>query len=124
MKKCWDEDPLKRPNASEIGSIIFGWISKITERKILEESKSIAIEFYKADKVLEQKQTNILNTSDAIHKSHSQAYHTSRLLDFTTKLNEILDQEDIKIYSYKNDKNNELYEAEISQCTGNYYNIY
>ena len=45
------------------------------------------MEFYKAD-------TNILNTSNIIsNKSHSKAYHTSRLLDFTKQLNEILNQE-------------------------------
>jgi hypothetical protein len=65
------------------------------------------MEFYKAD-------TNILNISDIIrNKSHSQAYHTSRLLDFTIKLNEVLDQEDM-----------EIYETEISQSIGNYYNSY
>ena len=73
------------------------------------------MEFYEADKFLKQKQTNV-----SIFKSHPQAYHTSCLLDFTTKLNEILDQEDMKIYNYKKD----VYETEISQSIGNYYNIY
>ena len=121
MKNCWDENPLKRPDALEISNIIKSWISCITKKDIDKESKSIAIEFYKADKVLEQKQKN---TSDIINnKSHAQAYHTSCLLDFTIKLNEILDQEDIKIYGYKNDKNNELYETKIRHGLGNYYNI-
>ncbi len=53
MKKCWDKDPLKRPNASEIKNIIDNWISIISEEN--EESKNIAIEFYKADKALEKK---------------------------------------------------------------------
>ncbi len=126
MKKCWDEDPLKRPNASEVKFTINDWISNITEKNIneksKEKSKEIFMEFYKADNVLKQKQSN---TSDIINnKSHSQAYHTSHLLDFTIKLNEILDQEDLKIYGYGNNKNNELYEIEISQSIGNYYNIY
>src|SRR5687767_1990921 len=109
MKKCWDKDPSKRPNASEIQNIIEDWISIIKNEKIDKES-NIIMEFYKAD-------TNILNTSDTIsNKSHSQAYHTSRLLDFTKKLNEILDQEDIEIYGYENNKN----ETEISQSIGNY----
>ena len=42
-------------------------------------------EFYNADKTLEQKKNNNL-----IIKSHPQAYHTSQLLSFTKKLNEIL----------------------------------
>jgi len=88
MKKCWDEDLLKRPNASEITNIIDDWISNITKENINEKSKNIAMEFYEADKVLKEKQTNISS------KSHPQAYHTSRLLDFTNQLNEILNQEE------------------------------
>ncbi len=53
------------------------------------ESKNIIEEFYKADKFLKQKQTNV-----STFKSHPQAYHTSRLLDFTKQLNEILNQEE------------------------------
>ena len=63
--------------------------------------------------------SNISYTS----KSHSQAYHTSRLLDFTKKLNEILDEEDMKIYDYKNDQSSEVYETEISQSIGDYHII-
>src|SRR6266498_3459804 len=119
MKKCWDKDPLKRPNASEVKKIIKDWISIITKLVINEESKNISMEFYKADKFLKQKQTNV-----SIFKSHPQAYHTSRLLDFTAKLNKFLDQKDMKIYDCKDDKSNIVYETEISQSIGNYYNIY
>ena len=113
MKKCWDKDPFKRPNASEIKKIIDDWISIISDKNIDKES-NIIMEFYKAD-------TNILNTSDVVsNKSHPQAYHTSRLLDFTTKLNEVLYQEEIEIYGYDNNKD----ETEISQSIGNYYKIY
>ena len=89
MKKCWDEDPSKRPNALEVHNIIQDWYRKIVDRNINEESKNIIKEFYKADKYLEQKQTNVLTL-----KSHSQAYHTSRLLNFTKQLNEILSQKE------------------------------
>ncbi len=124
MKKCWDNDPLKRPNSSEVKKIIDNWISIITTENINEESKNIVIEFYKADKVLTQKQTNASDISN--NKTHPQAYHTSRLLDFTKKLNEVLDyedQEDMKICGYENNKSNELLETGISQNIGNYYNI-
>ena len=95
MKKCWDEDSLKRSNASEIKKILDDWISIIIKQDFDEESKNIIKAFYKAEKALEKKQTSILNASDiSNNKSHPQAYHTSRLLDFTKKLNEILDQED------------------------------
>ena len=118
MEKCWDKDSLKRPNSSEIKSIIDNWISNLTNEDniIKKESKNVIVEFYKAEKVLEGKQTSISNISNK--KSHSHAYHTSRLLDFTKKLNEILDQEDVEIYNYKNDK---LHNLEISQSIGKYY---
>ncbi len=119
MKKCWDDDLSKRPNASEIKKIIEDWISNITKNVEESESENIIKEFYEADKFLKQKQTDV-----SIFKSHPQAYHTSRLLDFTAKLNKILDQEDMKIYDYKDDKSNIVYETEISQSIGNYYNIY
>jgi hypothetical protein len=119
MKKCWDEDSLNRPNASEIEKILDDWISIITKKDINKGSRNSIMEFYKADKVLKRKQTNI--SSIINNKSHSQAYHTSRLLDFTKKLNEILDQEDANIYGYENIKNNESYKMKIS---GNFYNIY
>src|SRR5688572_15168299 len=123
MKRCWDKDPLKRPNTSKIKKIIHSWISNICNKNINNINEDI-IEFYKTDKILKTKQTNILNTSEIKDKSHPQAYHTSRLLDFTKKLNEILDQEDVDIYDYENNKNNELYKMEISQNIGNYYNAY
>src|SRR6266498_6088011 len=90
MKKCWNENPLKRPDASEVKKIIKYWISNITNN-IDDKSKSenIIEEFYEADKFLKQKQTNV-----STFKSHPQAYHTSHLLDFTKKLNEILNQKE------------------------------
>src|SRR5438045_4600816 len=87
MEKCWDEDPLKRPFASEIQSILRKWIDPY---KVINEEN--IMEFIKANK-----NSTILTTiSDKpITKSHPQAYCTSRLLDFTKQLNEILDQEKV-----------------------------
>src|ERR1044072_3421980 len=59
MKKCWNENPSKRPNASEIYYTIQNWYKKISNIYINEESKDIIKEFYKADKFLEQNQANI-----------------------------------------------------------------
>ncbi len=59
------------------------------KKKISKESENIIKEFYEVDKVPKQKQTYVLTT-----KSHPQAYHTSRLLDFTKKLNKILNQDE------------------------------
>ncbi len=39
MKKCWNKDPLKRPNTFEIKSIIDNWISVITKGYISEKNK-------------------------------------------------------------------------------------
>jgi hypothetical protein len=124
MKKCWDENPLKRPNSFDIKNIIEDWIKNITDYNITNEKLESNVcncikEFYEADKALEQNQNIIL-----IGESHSQAYHTSRLLDFTKKLNEALNQEDLEIYGYDNNQSNKLFETEISQNIGNCFNKY
>src|SRR6266540_5551329 len=87
MKKCWEMDPLKRPNTSEVCTIIKSWYNIISKKL---ENNSIAMEFWKA----EEKRTGIFkNINNTVIKSHPQAYHTSRLLDFTVKLNETLEKE-------------------------------
>src|SRR6266542_1897847 len=48
MKKCWDGDPLKRPNISEIKMIIENWYKGIIDVDISKESKNLIIEFFKA----------------------------------------------------------------------------
>ena len=59
MKKCWDKDPLKRPNASEIERNIYDWIAIIADKENTDKESNIIMEFYKAD-------TNILNNSNII----------------------------------------------------------
>ena len=87
-------------------------------------------EFWKADRALAEEQaitltTNTFETSNHLNrKSHPQAYRTSRLLDFTKKINEILDQEEKEIFDYENAQNIELQETGISQCIGKYYNFF
>ena len=123
MKKCWDENPLNRPNASEIKKIIRNWYDIIGgdfNKKLDNIDNNILVEFWKA----EQKQLNTQINYKPIIESHPQAYHTSHLLDFTKKLNEIWDQEDADIYDHKSNKNNESYKIEISQSIGNYYDAY
>src|SRR3990170_2226354 len=58
MKRCWDNDPLKRPNASDIRGIVDKWCESITIQNI-DDNITIATEFYKADKILKKKQPNI-----------------------------------------------------------------
>ncbi|EXX56033.1 kinase-like domain-containing protein [Rhizophagus irregularis DAOM 181602=DAOM 197198] len=43
MKKCWDEDPLKRPSANEVSDIIEKWIIQPRGKKINEELKRSVI---------------------------------------------------------------------------------
>ncbi|GBC02751.1 hypothetical protein RclHR1_00480008 [Rhizophagus clarus] len=75
MIKCWDDDPLKRPSASEILNIIKEWIFLPLDKDIEnigEELKSNIIEFMNTP--IEHK---------LITEPHPQAYSTSRLFDFT-----------------------------------------
>ncbi len=87
-----EKDPLKRPIASDIKNIIWNWCDNIKSNDISEELKGDIMEFWKADKVLEE-QADISDRSETINnklinKTHPQAYHTSRLLDFIKQLNE------------------------------------
>ncbi|CAB4426619.1 unnamed protein product [Rhizophagus irregularis] len=71
MKKCWNEDPLKRPSALEIKNIIGNWI------------------FYSSDKINDELLNNIMEFINApighnnlATEYHSQSCYTSRLLNF------------------------------------------
>ncbi|GBB99216.1 hypothetical protein RclHR1_03450011 [Rhizophagus clarus] len=75
MKKCWNEDPSKRPPTSEVENIIRNWIYCSNHNKISEELKSNIMEFINAP---------IGNNNLAV-EPHPQACYTSRLLDFTSK---------------------------------------
>ncbi|UZO22903.1 uncharacterized protein OCT59_015251 [Rhizophagus irregularis] len=87
MKKCWNEDPLKRPSALEVKDIIDNWIFYPYE--VSEELKSNIIEFINAP----------IGRNKLATKSHSKACYTSRLLDFTSKkLNEVLESENLQAY--------------------------
>ena len=86
MEKCWNDDPLKRPSASEIENIIKEWIyfSGTEIENISEELKNSIMEFIKAP----------IGYNKPITEFHSQACYTSRLFDFTSdKLNEILESD-------------------------------
>jgi serine/threonine protein kinase len=88
MKKCWNEDPSKRPSSLEVKNIIKEWIDLPYKKKIediSEELKNNIMEFINAPPIEYNK---------PITQSHPQAYCTSRLLPFTSsKLNEILESE-------------------------------
>ncbi|CAB4420642.1 unnamed protein product [Rhizophagus irregularis] len=85
MKKCWDEDPLKRPTSKEVLNIIENWIG-LSQDNVIEginvELESNIMEFINAP----------IKHNNLIVNSHPKACYTSRLLDFTSKeLNEILE---------------------------------
>jgi len=99
MKRCWNLDPTKRPSVVEINNTIKRWMGYKSIRNINEISdeklKNDIKDFWKADESLAQEVNNpIAIKNDPIRKSHSQTYDTSRLLDFTGKLNETLTQEE------------------------------
>ncbi|CAB5369213.1 unnamed protein product [Rhizophagus irregularis] len=125
MKKCWDEDPLKRPSSEEVLEIIKKWIYLPYGKEIKdidEELKRNAMEFISAP----------IEHNNLVTESHPQACYTSRLLNFTSKkLNEILESEmlvseDLNDYMIKDlkplDENtskklNEIPESEDSQAS-------
>jgi serine/threonine protein kinase len=96
MKKCWDEDPLKRPSSKEILKIIENWIILPYREKVEdidEELKCNIIEFINAP----------IEYNNPITEFHPQAYYNSCLLNFTSeKLNEIL-EESLKIFELEKD---------------------
>jgi serine/threonine protein kinase len=84
MKKCWNEDPLKRPSSKEVLDIIKKWVIPPSGMEISKELKCNIIEFINAP----------IGHSNIATESHPQAYYTSRLLNFTSeKLNKILESE-------------------------------
>ncbi|RGB36606.1 kinase-like domain-containing protein [Rhizophagus diaphanus] len=86
MKKCWNENPLKRPSSKEILSIIDNWIFRSSDKKIEdidEELKCNILEFINAP---------IGHNNNLSTESHPQSCYTSYLLGFTSKqLNETLE---------------------------------
>ncbi len=113
MKKCWNEDPLKRPDALEISNIIENWYNAFDydDGKL----KSIVMEFQKADKDLEQGNISTVFNNKPVSESHPQAYYTSRLLDFTKHVNEILNQKEKEIFDYEVDQSDEIHKTGLSQ---------
>ncbi|PKC55883.1 kinase-like protein [Rhizophagus irregularis] len=86
MKKCWNEDPSKRPSTLEVYDVICNWIYRPHNNEVSEELKNNIMEFINAP----------IGHNNLITESHPKACYTSRLLDFTSKkLNEILESENL-----------------------------
>ncbi|PKC59485.1 kinase-like protein [Rhizophagus irregularis] len=87
MKKCWNEDPLKRPSTSEVEKVIKNWIFRPYNNEVNEELKSNIMAFINAP----------IGCNNLATKSHPKVCYTSRLFDFTSKkLNEILEDSQFK----------------------------
>ncbi|GBB96465.1 hypothetical protein RclHR1_02760018 [Rhizophagus clarus] len=111
MKKCWSEDPLKRPSAKEVSNIIADWIFH-SNGETSEVSESNIMEFINAP----------IGNNKLITESHPQAYYASRLLDFTSiKVNEILESKylDCILDDKSSRKLNEIEESECLDCVIN-----
>src|SRR6266540_3436857 len=128
MKKCWDKDPLKRPNASEVRKIITNWISNITRnideesdeeseninKKSDEESENINeesdIESENINEELDEESENINKKSDIeseniVEGSDEKLKNINKESDKELKnINEKSDEENIAIEFYKADK--------------------
>ncbi|GBB94402.1 hypothetical protein RclHR1_02350001, partial [Rhizophagus clarus] len=117
MKKCWSEDPLKRPSAKEVSNIIADWIfrprgnnyKEISNDKINKVLKSNIMEFINAP----------IGNNNLITELHPQACYTSRLHDFTSrKVNEILESE-CSNYIVDDKSSEKLSETIESECLDN-----
>jgi serine/threonine protein kinase len=73
MKKCWDSNPVNRPNASEIEEFITSFYNSYCSIKVIQDD-DIKKQFQEAEKY---RSTN-RNLKSAIHP---QAIYTSQLLD-------------------------------------------
>jgi serine/threonine protein kinase len=83
MKRCWNENPLKRPSSKEVFNIFEKWVIPKKIEDIDEKLKCNIMEFINAP---------IGQYNNLAIEYHPQACYTSRLFDFTSeKLNEILE---------------------------------
>ncbi|UZO07074.1 uncharacterized protein OCT59_027377 [Rhizophagus irregularis] len=74
MKRCWDSDPNKRPTADELYQIIYFWYDYLPK-------------CYENDRVIP--------SNEQITKNHPLSCYTSRKIDYSAKINEILSQEEL-----------------------------
>ena len=86
MQRCWDVDPSKRPTSEEL------WIFAINKNnKIINDDNS------------NNTTSSGSNASQQVHKSHPEAYHTSRILD-----EEIAKSKSLKLYTSNDSSLNDL----------------
>ncbi|CAB4426005.1 unnamed protein product [Rhizophagus irregularis] len=76
MKRCWDNNPKKRPTASELEVIFCKWLLEYPIEQ--DEKKRIPVP-----------------ENEPEIKYHSKSRYTSRIFDYVAKLNEILLQDEL-----------------------------
>jgi serine/threonine protein kinase len=75
IKQCWDADPLKRPKAEELSTLLWNLYSDAE----YEENSVINKQIKDADEI----NNSLIESTDAFsYTTHPQAVYTSRLLDF------------------------------------------
>ncbi|EXX61832.1 kinase-like domain-containing protein [Rhizophagus irregularis DAOM 181602=DAOM 197198] len=67
MKKCWNEDPLKRPSTSEVKGVIYNWIILSDDYKIY---KNVDYKIYKKSKSNFMEFINAIGCNNLATKSH------------------------------------------------------
>ncbi|CAB4397217.1 unnamed protein product [Rhizophagus irregularis] len=80
IHRCWDNDPLKRPNANEL-EILLAYKGEIID----EENTEICKQAEEADEInkdLPSLTALLSNTNTLSYTTHPQAIYTSRILDF------------------------------------------
>ncbi len=89
MKKCWNKNPLKRPTALEVRKVIENWIEYFDDFDEADEKlKNDIIEFKKVENQDHKQDLK----QDHNRKTHQDDYYRNVRLDFTKKLNELLDK--------------------------------
>ncbi|POG69508.1 hypothetical protein GLOIN_2v1626294 [Rhizophagus irregularis DAOM 181602=DAOM 197198] len=97
MKRCWNNDPEKRPTANELSNIFLKWSIKYP----IEEDKEKRIPIPE-------------NEPEIIY--HPKSCYTSRKFNYSTKLNEILLQDELSNnIVIINDKNDDGISKELDE---------
>ncbi|EXX76228.1 kinase-like domain-containing protein [Rhizophagus irregularis DAOM 181602=DAOM 197198] len=81
INQCWDADPLKRPNASELRELIFRLVRDIHLKKV---DSVIYGQVKEADEINKKLSFSspLISTGTISYTTNPQAVYTSRLLDF------------------------------------------
>ncbi|GES87830.1 kinase-like domain-containing protein [Rhizophagus clarus] len=110
MKKCWNSNPIIRPNITELDELISSFYNSFLDDFVLEDD--IGIQFKEAE---EYRKANLLSFKNNQAVSHPQAIYTSRLLNpFTEGLSEC--NVDYNVDYYKSHP----YTEDISQYNEDY----